>query len=331
MKKVIFSGVQSTGTLMIGNYIGAVKNWARMQDEYDCIYCVVDYHALTVRQEPAAFKENARSMFALLIAAGLDPDKNTLYFQSQVSAHAELAWILNCFTYAGELNRMTQYKEKSQRHADNINAGLYTYPVLMAADILLYQASLVPVGEDQKQHLELCRDVALRFNNIYGNVFTVPEAHIPQMGARIMSLQDTDKKMSKSETENPNNVIFLLDPPETIMKKCKRAVTDSDGLIKFDTANKPGISNLLTIYACLKDISTDECEKQFAGMGYGALKTAVGEAVCETVAPIKKKYDMLISDAAYLDEICIKNGNRAAKAAAETLDRVKAAVGINTF
>ena len=269
-KKTIFSGIQPSGILTLGNYLGAVKNWVALQDEYDCYYCVVDLHAITVRQDPATLRRRTLDTMAILIASGIDPKKNVLYMQSHVSAHAELAWLLNCFTYMGELSRMTQFKEKSAKAGDNINAGLFTYPVLMAADILLYQADLVPVGVDQKQHLELTRDIAIRFNNIYGGVFTVPEPYIPKAGAKIMSLQEPEKKMSKSD-ENENAFISLLDPPDAIARKLRRAVTDSDGEIRY-AEEKPGVSNLLTIYSVLTGKTVAESEKDFAGQGYGVLK-----------------------------------------------------------
>lgn len=248
-KKILYSGMQATGTLTLGNYLGALKNWLNWDQEYECFYGVMDLHSLTVRQEPAEFRKNARNLYALYVAAGLDPKKNCLYYQSHVSAHAELGWILDCFTYMGELNRMTQFKDKAAKHADNINAGLYTYPVLMAADILLYQTDLVPVGVDQKQHLEICRDIAERFNNIYGEVFTIPEAYIPKAGAKIMSLQEPEKKMSKSD-ENVNATIRLLDDTDTIIRKFKRAVTDSGSEVRY-SEEKPGVSNLMSIYGCV--------------------------------------------------------------------------------
>ena len=331
MKKIIFSGMQATGSLCIGHYIGAAKNWIQLQDEYQCLYCVVDLHSLTIRQDPERLRQKARELLMMYIALGLDPEKNILYFQSQVPAHTELAWILNCYTYIGELSRMTQFKEKSQKHADNINAGLYTYPVLMAADILLYQANLVPVGDDQKQHLEICRDIAIRFNNIYGNIFTIPEPYIPKMGARIMSLQEPDKKMSKSETENMNNVIFLLDSPDVIIQKFKRAVTDSDGQIRFDPAAKPGVSNLLTIYACMAGKSIEESEKEFIDQGYGVLKKAVGEIVNHTLAPVRQKFNELSADKAYIDDAIKRNGQKAAEMAYVTLEKVKQAIGLQSF
>ncbi len=255
-KKVLFSGMQATGNLTLGNYLGALKNWVTLSDEYECFYSVVDMHSITVRQDPAVLRKRARALLTLYIAAGLDPEKNCIYYQSHVSGHAELAWILNCFTYMGELNRMTQFKDKSAKHADNINAGLFTYPVLMAADILLYQADVVPVGIDQMQHLEITRDIAERFNHIYGDVFTIPEAYIGKVGAKIMSLQDPSKKMSKSD-ENPNASIYLLDDPDTIMRKCRRAVTDSEAQILY-REEQPGVKNLIDIYSACTGMKPDE-------------------------------------------------------------------------
>jgi len=325
-KKRIFSGIQPSGNLTLGNYIGAIKNWITMQDEYDCIYCIVDLHALTVRQNPAELRQRSRSLLALYIACGLDPEKNILFVQSHVSAHAELCWILDCFTYMGELSRMTQFKEKAQRHADNINAGLFTYPVLMAADILLYQTDLVPVGHDQKQHLEIARDIAQRFNNIYGDVFKIPEAYIPKVGARIMSLQEPEKKMSKSD-ENENAFISLLDPTDVIIRKFKRAVTDSETVIRYDQENKPGISNLMSIYASVTGKSFDEIEAEFEGKGYGDFKLAVGEAVAETLKPIQEKHKDLMNNKDYLDEIMKSGAEAASRLANKTLRKVHKKVG----
>ncbi|MDE6714482.1 MAG: tryptophan--tRNA ligase, partial [Lachnospiraceae bacterium] len=266
-KKVLFSGMQATGNLTLGNYLGALKNWVTLCDEYECFYSVVDLHSITVRQDPSELRQRARKLLTLYIAAGLDPKKNCLYYQSHVSGHAELAWILNCFTYMGELNRMTQFKDKSAKHADNINAGLFTYPVLMAADILLYQADVVPVGRDQLQHLEITRDIAQRFNAIYGDVFTIPEPYLGKTGAKIMSLQDPDKKMSKSD-ENANASVYLMDDPDTIMRKFKRAVTDSEGCVRY-CEEQPGIRNLMDIYGACTGKTSAEIEKEFEGRGYG--------------------------------------------------------------
>ncbi len=326
-KKIIFSGVQPSGNLTLGNYLGAIRNWIPLQEEYNCIYSIVDLHALTVRQNPAELRQRTRSLLALYIACGLDPEKNILFVQSHNSAHAELAWILNCFTYMGELNRMTQFKEKSQRHADNINAGLFTYPVLMAADILLYQTDLVPVGDDQKQHLEITRDIAHRFNNIYGDVFKVPEPYIPKVGARIMSLQQPEKKMSKSD-ENPNAFISLLDSPDVIIRKFKRAVTDSEAVIRYDIENKPGISNLMSIYASVTGKSYDEIEREFEGKGYGDFKLATGEVVADTLKPIQDKHKELMANKDYLDEIMKDGAGRAQRLSYRTLRKVYKKVGL---
>jgi len=326
-KKTIFSGVQPSGNLTLGNYIGAIRNWTTLQDEYNCIYCIVDLHALTVRQNPSELRNRSRSLLALYIACGLDPGKNILFVQSHVSAHAELSWILSCFTYMGELSRMTQFKEKSRKHADNINAGLFTYPILMAADILLYQTDLVPVGDDQRQHLEITRDIALRFNNIYGDVFTIPEAYIPKVGARIMSLQEPEKKMSKSD-ENENAFIALLDPPDVIVRKFKRAVTDSETVVRYDQENKPGISNLMSIYASVTNKSFEEIEAEFEGKGYGDFKMAVAEAVVETLKPIQQKHKELMENKDYLDEIMKSGAEAASRLANKTLSKVHKKVGL---
>jgi tryptophanyl-tRNA synthetase len=326
-KPVIFSGMQPTGIPTLGNYIGALRHWINLQEENRCLYCVVDLHAITVRQNPETLRGKCREMLSLYIALGLDPVKNIIYYQSHVSAHAELAWVLNCFTYVGELNRMTQFKDKSQKNADNINAGLYTYPVLQTADIVLFQTNKVPVGEDQKQHLELCRDVALRFNKVYGDIFTIPEPYIAPVGARIMSLQEPGKIMSKSEKDNEANVIRLLDAPETIMKKFKRAVTDSDSQVRYAPLEKPGVSNLLTIYACVTGSTLEGAQAAFDGAGYGTFKTAVGEAVAEMLAPVRKKYGELMAAQDYLDNIIKTNAEKAREMAAPTLQRVKEAVG----
>lgn len=326
-KKIIFSGVQPSGNLTLGNYIGAIRNWVSLQDEYNCIYCIVDLHALTVRQNPAELRQRSRSLLALYIACGLEPEKNILFVQSHVSAHAELAWILDCFTYMGELNRMTQFKEKAQKHADNINAGLFTYPVLMAADILLYQTDLVPVGNDQKQHLEITRDIAQRFNNIYGDVFKIPEPYIPKVGARIMSLQEPTKKMSKSD-ENENAYIALLDPPDVIMRKFKRAVTDSEAVVRYDEENKPGISNLMSIYASVTGKSFEDIEAEFEGKGYGDFKKAVGEAVVETLRPIQEKHKELMANKDFLNEIMKSGAEAAGRLANRTLRKVYKKVGL---
>ena len=325
-KKVIFSGMQPSGIITLGNYLGALKNWTNLQDEYNCLYCIVDMHAITVRQDPAVLRKNARELMMLYIAAGLDPEKNVIYMQSHVSAHAELAWILNCFTYMGELSRMTQFKDKSQKHSDNINAGLFTYPALMAADILLYQADLVPVGIDQRQHLELTRDIAIRFNNLYGDTFKVPEAYIPKVGAKIMSLQDPTKKMSKSDTD-VNASISIIDDTDTIIRKFKRAVTDSETEVRFDEENKPGVSNLMTIYGAITGQTMEQVTNEFAGKGYGDFKVKVGEAVAEELKPLQNRFKELSSDKAYIDGVIKKNAETASYLATKTLRKVQKKVG----
>ena len=325
-KKVIFSGMQPSGIITLGNYLGALKNWTNLQDEYNCLYCIVDMHAITVRQDPAVLRKNARELMMLYIAAGLDPEKNIIYMQSHVSAHAELAWILNCFTYMGELSRMTQFKDKSQKHSDNINAGLFTYPALMAADILLYQTDLVPVGIDQRQHLELTRDIAIRFNNLYGDTFKVPEAYIPKVGAKIMSLQDPTKKMSKSDTD-VNASISITDDTDTIIRKFKRAVTDSDTEVRFDEENKPGVSNLMTIYGAITGQTMEQVTNEFAGKGYGDFKVKVGEAVAEELKPLQNRFKELSSDKAYIDGVIKKNAETASYLATKTLRKVQKKVG----
>lgn len=324
-KKVLFSGMQATGTLTLGNYLGALKNWVTLSDEYECFYSVVDMHSITIRQDPSELRKRARNLLALYIAAGLDPEKNCIYYQSHVSGHAELAWILNCFTYMGELNRMTQFKDKSRKHADNINAGLFTYPVLMAADILLYQADVVPVGIDQLQHLELTRDIALRFNAIYGDVFTIPEAYLGKSGAKIMSLQDPTKKMSKSD-ENVNASIYLMDDADTIRRKFKRAVTDSMANIAYSD-EQPGIKNLLDIYCACRSIKPEEAVKEFENKGYGEFKEAVGEVVVDTLTPVQKRFNELLKDKSYIDGIIKSNAEKANYYAMKTLRKVQKKVG----
>lgn len=318
--------MQPSGIITLGNYLGALKNWTNLQDEYNCLYCIVDMHAITVRQDPAVLRKNARELMMLYIAAGLDPEKNIIYMQSHVSAHAELAWILNCFTYMGELSRMTQFKDKSQKHSDNINAGLFTYPALMAADILLYQADLVPVGIDQRQHLELTRDIAIRFNNLYGDTFKVPEAYIPKVGAKIMSLQDPTKKMSKSDTD-VNASISIIDDTDTIIRKFKRAVTDSETEVRFDEENKPGVSNLMTIYGAITGQTMEQVTNEFAGKGYGDFKVKVGEAVAEELKPLQNRFKELSSDKAYIDGVIKKNAETASYLATKTLRKVQKKVG----
>ena len=324
-KKVLFSGMQATGNLTLGNYLGALKNWVTLSDEYECFYSVVDMHSITVRQDPATLRKRARALLTLYIAAGLDPEKNCIYYQSHVSGHAELAWILNCFTYMGELNRMTQFKDKSAKHADNINAGLFTYPVLMAADILLYQADVVPVGIDQMQHLELTRDIATRFNNIYGDVFTIPDAYIGKVGAKIMSLQDPAKKMSKSD-ENPNGSIYLMDDPDTIMRKCKRAVTDSEACVGYRD-EQPGVKNLIDIYSACTGKTPAEVVREFEGRGYGDFKMAVGESVISVLKPLQDRVKELEKDKSYIDSVIKNNSEKAQYFANKTLRKVQKKVG----
>lgn len=324
-KKSLFSGMQSTGNLTLGNYLGALKNWVSLNEEYECFYCVVDEHSITIRQDPAVLRKRARALLTLYIAAGLDPVKNCIYYQSHVSAHAELAWILNCFTYMGELNRMTQFKDKAAKHADNVNAGLFTYPVLMAADILLFQTDVVPVGIDQMQHLEITRDIAQRFNGIYGDVFTIPEAYIGKVGAKIMSLQDPARKMSKSD-ENPNASIYLMDDPDTIMRKFKRAVTDSEAQVRY-REEQPGICNLINIYSVCTGKTPEEIEREFDGKGYGDFKTAVGEAVVGVLRPLQERYADLSKNKDYIDSVIRKNAEKANYYATKTLRKVQKKVG----
>ena len=323
--KVLFSGMQATGNLTLGNYLGALKNWVTLCDEYQCFYSVVDLHSITVRQDPAELRKRARNLLMLYIAAGIDPEKNCLYYQSHVSGHAELAWILNCFTYMGELNRMTQFKDKAAKHADNINAGLFTYPVLMAADILLYQADVVPVGKDQLQHLEITRDIAQRFNAIYGDVFTIPEPYLGKTGAKIMSLQNPEKKMSKSD-ENPNGSIYLMDDTDTIIRKFKRAVTDSEGAVRY-SEEQPGIRNLIDIYCACTGRNPEETEKEFDGRGYGDFMMAVGESVVAVLKPLQERYEELGKNKDYIDSVIKENGEKAAYFANKTLRKVQKKVG----
>lgn len=324
--KVLYSGMQATGNLTLGNYLGALKNWVNLSDEYECFYGVMDLHSLTVRQEPAGFRKHARELMMLYIAAGIDPEKNCLYLQSSVPCHAELAWILDCFTYMGELQRMTQFKDKSAKHADNVNAGLFTYPVLMAADILLYQTDVVPVGVDQLQHLEITRDIAQRFNSIYGDVFTIPEAYVGKIGAKIMSLQDPAKKMSKSD-ENPNASIYLMDDPDTIRRKCKRAITDSEATIAYRD-EQPGLKNLFDIYCACTARTPEEAVREFAGCGYGQVKEAVGDAVVSVLKPLQDRVKELEKDKAYIDGVMKTNAERAYYAANKTLRKVKKKIGL---
>ena len=326
-KKVILSGIQATGDLHLGHYIGVLKRFVEMQDEFDCYYMIANLHALTVRRDPKELKENVYKLLASYIAAGLDPDKSTIFLQSQVHEHAELGWVLDCYTYMGELSRMTQYKDKSAKHADNINAGLFTYPSLMAGDILLYQADLVPTGEDQKQHVELTRDLAERFNKLYGETFKVPKPFIEKVGARVMGLQDPTSKMSKSSTL-PNDTILLIDTPEEIMKKVKKAVTDSDGIVKYDEENKPGISNLMEIYGIITSKTMEEIEKKFEGQGYGNFKVAVANAIIKELEPFRNKYNELMGNPSYLEEIYNKGAKKASEVASKTLKDVYEKIGI---
>ena len=323
MKKRIFSGIQPSGALTIGNYLGALKNWTKLVDEYECIFSVVDLHAITVRQDPTELKERCYALLAQYIACGLDPEKCTMFMQSHVPQHSQLAWILNCYTYMGELSRMTQFKDKSARHADNINAGLFTYPVLMASDILLYNADLGPVGHDQKQHLELTRDLAERFNGIYGDTFKIPEGYIAKHGARVMDLTDPTKKMSKSE---PQGSIALLEEPASIMKKFKRAVTDSFGYVKYEEG-RFAMNNLISIYCSTTGKTADEVEKEFEGKGYGDFKKAVAEAVISELEPVQTEYAKLMEDKAYLETVFKAGAERAEAIAEKTLREVYEKIG----
>ncbi len=325
-KKILYSAVQPTNNLTIGNYIGAVKNFVALQDEYSCVYAIANMHAITVRQTPADLRKNTLSLLALYLACGVDPQKCVLYLQSHVPAHAELAWVLNTFTYVGEMERMTQFKDKSAKHADNINMGLMDYPVLMAADILLYQTDVVPVGVDQRQHLEITRDIAVRFNNAYSPTFTVPEGIYMKVGAKIGDLLEPSKKMSKS-SGNQNGVVYLSDDRDTIMRKFKRAVTDSEACVRYDPENKPGVSNLLSIYSVFTGASMEDCQKQFEGRGYGDFKLAVGEAVADRLAPIQAEQARLLADKAYLDSVLKDGAARASAMAARTLSKVYKKIG----
>ena len=324
-KKLIYSAIQPSGMLTLGNYLGALRNWVRLQEEYDCIYTVADLHAITVRQQTAAFRKQILETYALLIAVGVDPEKSLLFIQSHVAAHSQLSWLLSCYTQFGELSRMTQFKDKSAKHADNVNAGLFTYPSLMAADILLYKADLVPVGADQKQHLEITRDIAARFNNIYGDVFTIPDGFIPKVGARVMSLQEPTKKMSKSD-ENVNAWVAILDKPEDIMRKFKRAVTDSEAEVAFRDG-KDGVNNLMGIYSAVTGKSLEKITEEFAGKGYGDFKTAVGEAVVEELRPVRERFDELMKNRDFLTETWRKGAENAEKLANRTLSKVMKKIG----
>ena len=327
VKKTLLSGIQPSGNLHLGNYLGAVRNWAALPDEFNCFYFMADLHTLTVRQNPAELRRRSTTQLAQYIACGLDPEKNVLFLQSHVHEHAELGWILNCYTMFGELSRMTQFKDKCAKNADNINGGLFTYPSLMAADILLYQADYVPVGEDQKQHCELTRDIANRFNNLYGETFKVPEPYIPKVGARIMSLGNPTSKMSKSD---PTGCVFLMDSPEEIARKFKRAITDSDTerCVRYDPENKPGVANLMNIYASVTGKSFDEIESEFAGKGYGVFKPAVGDAVIETLRPIREEAERILADKAYLKQVYTDGAMKASSVARKTLRKVYKRVGL---
>ena len=325
-KKRILSGIQPSGDLTLGSYLGAIRNWAALADEYDCFYMLADMHTITVRQVPADLRRRTLTQLAAYIACGLDPEKNVLFIQSHVPAHAQLGWVLDCYTMFGELSRMTQFKDKSAKNADNINAGLFTYPSLMAADILLYQADLVPVGGDQKQHVEICRDIATRFNGIYGDVFKLPEPYIPQVGARVMSLTSPENKMSKSDKDQ-NGCVYMLEKPEDILRKFKKAVTDSEASVRYDPAAKPGVSNLMQIYAACTGKTFETIEQEFAGHGYGDFKAAVGEAVVETLRPIREETERILADKAYLESIYRAGAERAAYVANKTLRKVYKKVG----
>lgn len=325
-EKVIFSGAQPTGSLTLGNYIGAIQNWKALEKDYQCLYSIVDLHSLTIRHNPEVFRESCLSFLAQYLACGLDPEKNIIFFQSHVRQHTELAWILSCNTYIGELNRMTQFKEKSQKHKDNINAGLFTYPVLMAADILIYQTNLVPVGEDQKQHLEIARDIAIRFNSVYGKTFEVPEVYIGKVGARIMSLQEPTSKMSKSD-ENVNGTIFLLDSNEVIVKKIKKAVTDTENKVLYRD-EQPGIKNLITIYAKLADCSIQEVEARYEGKGYGAFKNDLAEIMVESLKPFKDKYNEYMTNQDYMIKVYRRGAERAEEIAERTMKDVRQKIGL---
>ena len=324
-KKIIFSATQPSGRITLGNYLGALRNWVALQADYKAIYCVADEHAITVRQDPAALRRQSLELYAQFIACGLDPEKSIIFIQSHVPQHAELAWVLNCYTMFGELSRMTQFKDKSASHADNVNAGLFTYPSLMAADILLYQADLVPVGEDQRQHVEITRNIAQRFNGIYGDVFTMPEAYIPKVAARVMSLSEPEKKMSKS-SPNENSFVLVMDKPEAIMRKFKRAITDSEGGI-YRSPEKPGVTNLIEIYSAVTGMTPEAVENEFNGKGYGVFKPAVGEAVVEALRPIREETERLLGDKGYLETLYRQGAEKAAALANRTLRKVHKKVG----
>ncbi|NMM65377.1 tryptophan--tRNA ligase [Clostridium sp. P21] len=324
-RKVIFSGIQPSGNLTIGNYLGALKNWVKLQDEYDCYFCVVDLHAITVKQEPKDLRRRTLEVLAIYLAAGIDPEKNTIFIQSHVPTHSEAGWLLNCFTYIGELGRMTQYKDKSKRYGESVCAGLLNYPVLMAADILLYNADLVPVGKDQTQHLELTRDIAQRFNSLYSPTFNLPEGYIPKLGAKIMDLQEPSKKMSKS-ADNPNSYILIMDPPEVIRKKINRCVTDSIGVVKY-TDDQPGIKNLITILNAITGVSTEDIEKKYEGQGYAQFKNDVAEAIVSELEPIQKKVKELIENKEYLESVYKKGAEKAYYVSNKMLRKMQKKIG----
>lgn len=328
-KKVIFSGIQPSGNLTLGNYLGAIKNWVKLQEEYDCYYCVVDLHAITVKQEPKDLRRRTLEVLAIYVASGIDPDKNTIFIQSHVPAHSEAAWLLNCNTYIGELFRMTQYKDKSQRYGESVSAGLLNYPVLMASDILLYNTDLVPVGKDQKQHLEITRDLAQRFNNLYSPTFTIPEPYISDSGAKIMDLQEPTKKMSKS-SDNPNSYILMIDPPEVIRKKINRSVTDSIGEVRYSD-EQPGVKNLITILNVITGIGIEEIEEKYKGMGYAQFKKDVAEAIIEELEPIQNKVKELLENKSYLEEIYKKGADKANYVSRKTLRKMQKKIGFIQF
>lgn len=324
-RKVIFSGIQPSGNLTLGNYLGAIKNWVNLQNDYDTFFCVVDLHAITVRQEPKKLREKTLEVIAIYIASGIDPEKNTIFIQSHVPAHSEGAWLLNCFTYMGELGRMTQFKDKSHRYGENISAGLFNYPVLMAADILLYGADLVPVGSDQKQHIEIARDIAIRFNNLYSPTFTVPEGYFNKSGAKIMDLQDPTKKMSKSD-DNPNSFILIMDPPEVIRKKISRAVTDSIGIVKY-TDDQPGIKNLINIISAITKETPEQIENRYDGIGYSKFKSDVAEVIIKELSPIQEKVRSLLSEKTQLETIYKKGAEKANYTANKILRKMQKKIG----
>ena len=325
-KEIIFSGIKPSGDLTLGNYLGAIKNWVKLQDEYDCLFCVVDLHAITVKQIPADLRRRTLEVLSIYIASGIDPEKNTLFIQSHVPAHSEASWLLTCNSYMGELSRMTQYKDKSQKMGESIGAGLFNYPILMAADILIYNTNLVPVGTDQKQHLELARDLGIRFNNTYSETFVIPEAYIPKAGAKIMDLQDSSKKMSKSDT-NPNGFILIMDPPELIRKKINRAVTDNIGVVNYSD-DQPGVKNLINILCAIKGITPEEVVKNFEGKGYAEFKNVVADAIVEELTPVQEKVKSLLKDKTYLESIYGKGAEKASYLANKTLRKMKKKIGL---